>query len=157
MDRTDIEDPKRAKDTSDRERPIQSRQLTRGNDLEISGAVFFMVVYGIISFVSVAQYSYFYGFTGEAQFGIPFSALFGLLLFVSAYFGHKLKTWAFIVPIILGLVTIITTPLVDGFNSNIPTWDTILLVSGFLTMYTSVMGLFKMRAVPSLKSKGGEN
>ncbi|MCL5789707.1 MAG: hypothetical protein M1290_04485 [Candidatus Thermoplasmatota archaeon] len=131
---------------STREQSASGQPMGYGN-IEITGAVFAMIVYGIISFVSVAQYSYFYGFHGEAQFGIPFSALFGVLLFLSAYFGSKLRSWAFIIAIILGLVTVITTPLVDGFNSNIPTWDSVLLVAGFLTLYTSFMGLVKVRSL----------
>lgn len=142
-----MESSTKGNDTNGKQIRAASGQLIGDGNIEIAGAVFVMIVFGIINVVSAVQFMYFFGFHGLAQTGIPTSIVFGALLFVSAYFGLKFKLWAFVVPIVLGAIDIMLTPVVDGFNNNIPVWDTILLVAGFLTFYTSFLGLVKVRSL----------
>lgn len=119
---------------------------TQKRSLEVTGAVFWMIVFGIINVVSVIDYAVSFGFSGLAQIGIPVSIIFALLLFVAAYFGLKQRSWPFVISTILGAFVVIMTPVVDGFNGNIAVWDSFLLVGGFLTMYTGFLGLLKVRS-----------
>lgn len=132
--------------TNTKKRPLDGQQ-TRGRNIEFMGAIFLMLVYGLINFVSAVQYMYFFGFNGFAQIGISLSIVFGCLLFISAYLGLRSTIWAFLIPIVLSGIDIIVTPVVDGFNNNIPVWDTIMLVAAFLTLYTSFLGLVRIRSL----------
>lgn len=115
---------------------------TRG--LEISGAVFWAVIFGFVMVVDILDdlippgpkmYS--------ADSGL---VVFAVVVFAMAYFASKRKAWSFLVNMAVGAFFVLATIASDGLETPDAYTGSLLVFVGLLTIYASYLGFLRVRS-----------
>ncbi len=122
---------------------------TSGRGLEVRGAVFWIVLGGIVEIVALLNGLLFAPSYFTTATGLTYSIgglVIGLIYFGLAYVCQREKGWGFLASIAVSLVVVVGAVSTNGLTAQTSLEDNLVVVIGLLTIYFSYMGYLKVRA-----------
>ncbi len=119
-----------------------------GSGLEVRGAVFWVVLSGIVEIVALLNGLLFTPNYLTTSSGLTYSIgglVVGLIYFALAYVCQREKGWGFLASIAVSAFVVVGAISISGLTAPISLEDALVVVVGLLTIYFSYMGYLKVR------------